>query len=398
MTPPDVRICFAIPTIPPAFGGGNRRLYRQAIYLAREGVDTTILTATRNNRDTIPNLSIIPVFAPTYFSERRFLLSRVLEYASLIAPFYRALRSVEPSLLHIVSYGGWSMMADAAARLAAIPTVIETTLAGSDDPLSVKRARLGSLRFRLMSGAHKIVSISPHLDEMAAEAGIPDSKREIIGNSADIHRFSPLGETEKKELRLRLGLGEYERILTYVGIIRPRKAVRTLIEMYARLGEIAASTGLLLIGPFDKGTENIDYYEEMKALADRLGVRSRTVFTGEVANVDEWMKASDVFVFASQQEGFGTVQVEAMASGLPVVAQRIRGITDYIIQDGHDGLVVDGVDEFVEAVTKVLSDPQLYRKLARNARQSAERRFSETAIMRRYVALYRAIGAAGSQG
>ena len=147
---------------------------------------------------------------------------------------------------------------------------------------------------------------------------------------------------------------------------------------------------LLLVGPISINKENKEFFEKMKKLVQNLNIKENVVFTGLRDNVDEYMKISDIFVFLSRREGFGTVVVEAMSTGLPVIALNIPGITEYIIQNKKDGIIIqeENPDKIVLAIEELLENRNLYEYISKNAIKTVKKRFSTGIIDQQYQQIY----------
>jgi 1,2-diacylglycerol 3-alpha-glucosyltransferase len=116
----------------------------------------------------------------------------------------------------------------------------------------------------------------------------------------------------------------------------------------------------------------------LEALAAELGIAERVQFAGVVpmSQVPVYLKAADLFCFASITETQGLVTMEAMAAGLPVVAVRATGTAD-VVADGIDGLLTENdSDALASAIGRVLADEELAQRL----RQAAERKAADFAI------------------
>jgi glycosyltransferase involved in cell wall biosynthesis len=100
------------------------------------------------------------------------------------------------------------------------------------------------------------------------------------------------------------------------------------------------------------------------------------------------MNASDIFLFSSKREGMPNVILEAMSSGLPVVAKRIPKITDIII-DGNNGIAVDNHDDFIKCIFEIINNEDLKNNYSKNARNTALTKFSSSVIMSEYINLYK---------
>lgn len=114
-------------------------------------------------------------------------------------------------------------------------------------------------------------------------------------------------------------------------------------------------------------------------------------FTGEVRDVGSHLAAMDVFLYPSRHEGLGSILLDAMAFGLPVVATRVGGIPE-VVANGSGGLLceVDDVAGLTAAVLTLYADPALRERMAAANRERA-RGFSPETMTRRYINLYRSL-------
>jgi glycosyltransferase involved in cell wall biosynthesis len=132
---------------------------------------------------------------------------------------------------------------------------------------------------------------------------------------------------------------------------------------------------LLLVGDVTRG-ESDGYATEVRRLAvERMGVRA--VFHPPIADIENAYAALDVFVLPSHSETYGMVTIEAMASGLPVIATNSGGTVD-IVDDGRTGLLFspEDVDELRAALGRLIDAPDLAVSLGKSARGEAVTRFS----------------------
>ena len=122
---------------------------------------------------------------------------------------------------------------------------------------------------------------------------------------------------------------------------------------------------------------------------------SNVEFVGHVDDVDAYLRAFDLFAFPSLREGFGSVLLDAMRIGLPVVAKRSGGIVD-IVQDGRTGLLIDADDDpaFIAAVKALRDAPERRRRFGAAARDAVEA-FSPAIMADAYDGLYRRLLGSG---
>jgi hypothetical protein len=127
----------------------------------------------------------------------------------------------------------------------------------------------------------------------------------------------------RDEARARLGLKEDDLVLGHVGRLVPSKDQPTLLRAFALTAKAMPSARLVIVGEGESG-------QQLRELADSLGMAERVVFTGAIADAFRFMPAFETFVFTSVEEGFGRVLLEAMAARLPIVATRAGGIPEAI--------------------------------------------------------------------
>ena len=383
--PTGLDICMLVPTIPPEFAGGGKLAYDQATYMASQGEKCTIVTKTRRGVKR-PNLDIVWMPQLAVGARQR---GRIVDYVSLYPRFLRVLKQLDPDVVHVMSADAWTLLGVAAAKTLGLPVALETSLAESDDPVTIRNSRFGAIKFAILEDIDALISVSPLLDDLAAEGGIPPQKRHLIGNLVDVDLFVPATVDRKAALRQKLGLQDADLVMIYVGAIIERKRVLEVIQALDALPpELRSRTTAAIVGPIMDDAESPAYQRTLEAYVADKGLGDQVVFTGGVDNVQEWMAASDMFVFASAQEGFGTVVVEAMAAGLPVVVRRIPRISEFILTEGEDGHITDSQEEFVQRIGELLADADKRSRYAVKARENAVRRFSEQAICDAYLDLF----------
>ncbi len=126
----------------------------------------------------------------------------------------------------------------------------------------------------------------------------------------------------------------------------------------------------------------------LKAAAAGL---SNLTFTGFVENVGDYLAAFDIFILPSNREGIGSILLDAMEQGLPVVASRVGGVPD-IVHDGKNGLLIGAArpEQLRDAILKLGGDAVLRRKYGEYGREFAKG-FTGEVMCRKYVAIYEAV-------
>lgn len=194
--------------------------------------------------------------------------------------------------------------------------------------------------------------------------------------------------------RLRVGLGSNEMIILYVGRLVEKKGIDDLIRAYARLADdLRKKTHMWIVG---RG----ELEGSLKTLSAELGVEDRIKFWGEIPNdqLPDYYAAADLFVGPSVEaasgdtEGQGVVFIEAFAAGLCVIATRVGGIPE-VVDDGYTGILISprSPTELAAAMRRLLSDPDLRKRLGHNAHARARENYAWPRIADEFVALYRDI-------
>jgi glycosyltransferase involved in cell wall biosynthesis len=158
----------------------------------------------------------------------------------------------------------------------------------------------------------------------------------------------------------------------YVGQIAPWKRIHDAIEAFATVARERSDVWLVVVGAPKFRSENLTYLEEMRALAERLGVAGRVRFPGFCEDVRAAYRSLDVLVHPAEREPFGRVIVEAMAQRVPVVAAADGGIPE-TVTDGESGLLfpVGDVARIAALLGSLLRDPDRRLELGRRGRQRA---------------------------
>ncbi|WP_448006661.1 glycosyltransferase family 4 protein [Agromyces bauzanensis] len=203
----------------------------------------------------------------------------------------------------------------------------------------------------------------------------------VIPNGVDLDRFHPPSPEERRTARELLDLGEEERVAMFLGHEFHRKGLSFAIEGLQH----APSVLLLVVGGND------DIIAESKAQAEALGVAGRVLFVGPRADPRQFLAASDIFVLPSAYEANALVVLEALASGLPVVATRV-GFAPEIIVDGENGFLVERDAREVGERLELLATEDDLSAWHRRARASVEP-YGWPGIARRYLELVHELAA-----
>jgi glycosyltransferase involved in cell wall biosynthesis len=275
----------------------------------------------------------------------------------------RRLATFQPDLIHVINPFSLGVVGLNKARALQVPVVASYH---TDIPGFAARWGLGLFReplwayLRWLHNQANLNLCPSRVTQKELEAqGIQQTK--IWSRGVDTQRFNP--DQHSLAWRLRLSRGRPEApLLLYVGRLSPEKRVDWLRPMLAALPQVR----LAIVGDGPARPE-----------LERLFAHTPTVFTGYLQGNDlaRAYAAADIFVFPAANETLGNVVLEAMASGLPVVAARSGGVLDNVV-DGETGLLFEpeSQEALVAAVSQLVADERYTQKLGMASRAWVQNR------------------------
>jgi len=239
----------------------------------------------------------------------------------------------------------------------------------------------GILRF-IMKLIEKIICIcSTHIspdskgnrDFAVKERLCPGDKISVVGegsaNGVDLDNFNPerLKQTGV-DIRKKWGIPEKAFVLGFVGRLRRDKGINELVLAFNNLVSKYPHMYLLLVGPQEVGTR--EYMDEVRIA---IQTNKQIVCVGYQEKPEEFIAAMDVFVLPSYREGFGVVNVEASAMGIPVISTDIPGPKDSVISNQTGFLVpVKSVQCLIREIEKLIEDEGLCKRMGDAGREWAK--------------------------
>lgn len=191
----------------------------------------------------------------------------------------------------------------------------------------------------------RLILINQEDYQRASHFPVRGKVERIMGIGIDLEKYEKDGDLAgrgRPDLRERFGIGREQSILVSVGELTKRKNNRVMIEAMALLRDLPMTYLICGTGPLEG---------DLRQRVRQLGLEEQVRFAGYVTDVKEVLQQADCFVFPSLQEGLPVAVMEAMAAGLPVIATRIRGITDlildskggYLLEDWQPGHYAEGI-------------------------------------------------------
>ena len=332
-------------------GGSERHLLTLLPALAELGADVSFVGLDH------------PAGAPdAFYRGLRVPYARIASRIGVSARLVRELRRARADVVHT-----HLVHADLHGPLAG--TALVSTKHNDD------RFRSGPFRFaeRAITGrAARVICITDALRRFNVErVGLPRQKLDVVHYGLD-QLPAPWGPNPPADVP------PDARVLVAVSRLVPQKGIDLAVAALPRI----AGAVLVVLG---EGPERA----ALEHQAQSLGVADRVFLPGRAGDVVPWLRRAEIFVHPARWEGFGLVLLEAMLASLPVVASRVSAIPEIVAHD-ETGLVVERDDPvaLAAAVTRLLDDPALGRRLGDAGLARARSEFSVERMARRTLGVY----------
>ncbi len=230
---------------------------------------------------------------------------------------------------------------------------------------------------------NKFVGVSEELTKyLKNTVGIKEKKLLTVINGVDTDIFRPINGIYKKELRTTLGIASDEKVIGTVCRLEPVKNISLLIESMRHIIEKNPDCKLIIVGD---GREK----EKLIKLTKELHLSKNIKFLGERSDIDKIMGIFDIFVLPSLSEGTSMTILEAMASGLPVIASEVGGNTK-LVKDSKNGFLfpLNKPNLLIQRVIDLLTDNEKLETMGLKSRQIAVENFSFDVMKKSYENLY----------
>lgn len=231
------------------------------------------------------------------------------------------------------------------------------------------------------------VAISQAIKDDLLAFGVEEERITIIHNGIDTGRFSP--QAQAVDLVSEFGVPENSVVVAIFGRLVPWKGHTDFLKAFAQVAEVSSpNVHGLIVGDVSDG--DMLYEEELKQLANELGIYNRVTFTGYRADVPEILNSVDIAVHMSNRpEPFGLVVSEAMACGKPIVAMAEGGPLEIVTEEETGFLVPPRNPEAAaEKIKLLVQDADMRNRFGIAGRQRAVSEFSAHACAGKYLALY----------
>jgi len=277
-------------------------------------------------------------------------------------------------------------LAVVAARLAGVPLVLATNRSGMPQWLQTQglplRSRLVAMARRSFSA--RVFTVSRTVASQYARLGLGGCR--LVPRYTGVPLIRP--SRSRDEVRATFGFDAEDLVIGCVAFPDPIKGVDVLLRAMPRLAEVVPRVKLLQVGC----APDAEQTRRLRHLAENLGVADRVVWAGRRDDVPDLLPALDVYCQPSRSEGLPLGILEAMGSGLAVVATSVGGIGEAVIS-GRTGMLVppDRPERIADALGELLRNPSQRRRMGRCGRERIRRHFVLEKQTRELVDTYEAM-------
>jgi len=358
----------------------ERLLLQLAAPLSRKSFDIKVLVFYRRQRSMPPLHPLVVearrrgVEAEQLDGGPRFPLRGILYVAD-------KLRRESFSLLHTHDYKT-DLLGLVAAKLARVPCV--ATVHGyvfvSHRVRIYQMLDLLALRF-----FPRVITVSEELRRQLLAAGLRGERVVTVHNAIDPVAFVSQGTQSISWLRQQLGIGQDQPLIAVVGRLIPGKGHRYFLEAAKQVLQARPEARFLVVGEGPlRG--------ELETMNVTLGIQHAVSFLGFRQDAAALMKASNLIVLSSLEEGLPVVLLEALALARPVVATAVGGVTE-VVMHKETGLLVPprDADELARAMLYLLDHPDEGARMGRKGQEVVARDFTVEAMAEKIATVYRQI-------
>jgi glycosyltransferase involved in cell wall biosynthesis len=352
------------------FSGGEAQVFLLMEGLRGLGHEPTLLCPPGSRAEAEARARGIPV--------RAVRMSSDLDLRA-VALLKRELDRLRPHLVHLHT-GRATWLGGIAARLSGLPAI---TTRRMDRPVR----RGWRTRWVYGSLVDRAVAISPAVRDALLAGGAPQERVSVIPSAVDPRAIEARADSKARSAtRTAMEADESAVVLLSLATLVRRKGLDVLLDALARAkGTGAPGLEAWIAG---EGPER----EALEAQAERLHLREDVRFLGRRDDAAELLAGCDVFVLPSRREGLGVSALEAMAARRPVVASRVGGLADAVL-DGETGLLVEPGDPeaLASAISRLARDPGLRGRLGEAGRARLAQGFLAPQMVSAYEKLYRSV-------
>jgi glycosyltransferase involved in cell wall biosynthesis len=363
-------------------GGTEMYLYRLVTRLNRDHITPIVCPLQPKESDMIQklrqqNIKVKPV-----------LITKLFALNTLIKAYHLAhyIRQNKISIIQTHHFAA-DVFGTMVAHWARVPVIISARrdMGFNEDTFSCRFSRrlLNPLTHKLLTNASAMkrdIRINQH---------VPDKKIMTIYNGVDLDRFNN-GKTDRDQQCQQLGLNPNRKHVGVIANIRPIKGLEYFLQAIPMILARHPDTEFLIVGGDATFNKELDQYKKtLNDIINRHHLHDKVHFLGRRKEIIPIMRILDVYVCSSLSEGFSNSIIEAMATGIPVVATDVGGNSE-AVEDTVTGFIVPPADAHAIAncVNRLLQDKQLCNDMGTRAVQRVQQNFTIDKAVEQHKTLY----------
>lgn len=389
------RVLFLTESFHPVLGGGEQHVRALGTALLAQGFEATVVTRRGEPgwpaEESLDGLRVVRAGPSGPARSGKYLMVPAVLRAVLREPFdVLVVRGTRVLGLPGVLAARWRgrpvvLQSEINGEMSGEAYTWGTSLQGRPAEGLVRAAvRARNLLFR---DAEAFVAMSSLIRDEFTRAGCAADRVHLVPHGVDTDRFRPASSEERAALRRRFGWPAEATVLTYTGRLLRGKGLESLLTAFRSVAPEHPLAFLALVG--SGAGQMLSVEDDLRATVAASDLGDRVAFTGRLENVEDALRASDIFVFPSEYEALGLSLLEAAACGLPAVASRTGGIVD-VVEDGRSGWLEPPGDpqRLALRLGRLLGDAEERRRFGARAREVAQERFDQRDSVARYRALF----------
>lgn len=329
----------------PTKSGAEFHAENHAKQLIKRGNEVTIFAKKRYRftkaRENIDGIDLVRLHAPFRWLE--IIIRFVTTHKNLDAVY----------ILGTPKFSVWAILL---AQILNIPTTLALT--GKAEIFDKNK----NWRNKIFSKCTNYIALSNEIKKGFIDlAGINSKYINVLPQGINTQKFVVPTSEEKKQIRIRYGIGENELVLLFCARVVINKGIDTIMKVWPVIHQRFTTAKFVVVGGGQ--TELIDEITEMGKQND-----DSVLVIGEVDSPLLYYQMSDVYIFPSRHEGLPTTLMEAMSCGLPAVVSDIGGCED-LVENGVSGYRVqtENINGYVEKITELFEDKKKRKDMGHNA-------------------------------
>lgn len=358
---------------PPLNAGGGRNAYNFARFLSEKGYPITLLSLNRRgkhpSKSKTGNLVIRRIL---YFNQN--IITKLLSLFIILPNYFFYV--LKHDLVFI--YGGNIIGYEFIILIGKIfrkKIIFQSLLIHDDDIETLVEHRFaGTLRKWILNQITVYFAINPLFKDLWVKTYLTGEKIFESPQGVNTQIYSPISLEEKLMLRKKINIPSNAFVLVTVGDLITRKGFQ---ELFDSLAKMQIPFYYLVIGNYSVPKDHYmsAFISEMNRLyhiaKSKLG--KKILFTGPKENVQEYLKASDVFLLNSTNEGLPNALLEAMACGLPCIIREIPGRYDYIAENMTNIILSNDIITIIKRINRLFLQPTLRQTIGKSASMTINR-------------------------